>query len=55
MPRAVLQSCISYRQKTKFSPEDSTLGDSSGLSPAGVSSADPEVVVSERGERFGLP
>lgn len=40
--------------KNKFSPEDSTLGDSTGLSPAGTSSADPEVV-SERGERFGLP
>lgn len=37
----------------QFLPEDSTLGDFAGLSPAGVSCADPKVVASELGH-FGL-
>lgn len=53
MLKAMLQSSINHRQ-WQFSPEDSTLGDFGGLSSAGMSSANPEAVAWERGERFGL-
>jgi len=41
-------------KQRQVSPEDSTLGDFAGLTPVDVSSADPEVVASELGGRFGL-
>lgn len=45
---------LATSKQQQFLPEDSTLGDFAGLSPAGVSSADAKALASEQGERFGL-